>query len=70
MTVDWLAFGLVVALAFVAAVAVVALYAAGLRALGPSNDRPRSTTLLGYACMVVAAGIILFGIYLLVPLFH
>jgi len=67
--IDWLAFVLVAVVSIGAAALVVALFAAGLRLL--AVEAHRGVALTGaYACFVVAAAAVLFGIWVLIPAFH
>jgi hypothetical protein len=67
MSVDWAAFLVVLAAALISACSVVTLYSVGLRLV--EADRGWRHT-AGIACFVVCAAVILFGIYLVIPLFH
>lgn len=80
--VDWASIAEVTVVTLVAAVAIVTLYAVGLRLLavgqtpdpeaptaGPSA-RPIGATLGAYACIGVGVLAVFYGIYLVVPLFH
>ena len=67
MTIDWLAFVTVVAVALVSACAVVALFSFGLR-MGDSELPARRVGSI--ALYVLCALIVLFGIYLIVPALH
>ena len=67
--IDWLAFVLVAVVSIGAAALVVSLFAAGLRLL--AVEAHRGVALTGaYACFVVAAAAVLFGIWVLIPAFH
>jgi hypothetical protein len=82
--VDWSSIAYVCIVTLVATVAVVLIFSIGLRLLsiGSADDggdvassgavtaRPMGATLLGYLCVGVSAAAVLYGIYLVVPLFH
>ena len=67
MSVDWAAFVVVLAAALISACSVVTLYSVGLR-LVEAERGWRHT--LGITCFVASAAVILFGVYLVIPLFH
>ena len=67
MTINWLAFVVVVVASLVAACGVVILFSLALR-LG-AGDAPWRR-LVSVALYVVCGLIVLFGIYLIVPFFH
>ena len=67
MTIDWLAFALVVGVTLVSACGVVAIFSLALR-LGDGDEPWRRPAAV--ALYVVCAAIALFGIYLIVPGFH
>ncbi|MBD8703263.1 MULTISPECIES: hypothetical protein [Frigoribacterium] len=67
--IDWSAFVVVALVALFSAAALVSLYSFGLRLLAV-DDRARVRTIAGYACFVVCALGVLFGIYLIVPALH
>lgn len=66
MTIDWLAFVSVVVASLVAACAVVLLFSLALR-LGAGTEGWRRP--VSVALYVVCALIVLFGIYIIVPIF-
>jgi hypothetical protein len=84
--IDWGAFVLVFAVAFAAAVAIVVVYAVGLRllAVGSADDRgtdghivtashgnrPVAATVGGFACIGLAGLGVLYALYLVIPQFH
>jgi hypothetical protein len=77
MTIDWASLGLVAVTTVVAALAIVGIFALGVVALtsGPrTEDGPASPSpgarVGGYLCMAVSGLLVLYGIYLIVPLFH
>ncbi len=76
MTIDWASLALVAVTTVVAAVSIVGIFALGVAALTHAHVRGESgagvglTRLAGYACIGVAGLIALYGIYLIVPLFH
>jgi hypothetical protein len=67
VTIDWLAFVTVVAVALVGACSIVALFSLGLR-VGDSEVPARRVAAV--ALYVLCAAIALFGIWLIVPFFH
>jgi hypothetical protein len=67
VTIDWLAFVTVVAVALVGALAIVGLFSLGLR-VGDSEVVGRR--IAAVALYVLCAAIVLFGIWLIVPFFH
>ncbi|MEO8529146.1 MAG: hypothetical protein ABI435_08710 [Pseudolysinimonas sp.] len=67
MTIAWMSFVLVVAVSVVAAAAVVTLFSLGLRVIDGTEPWRRPVAV---ALFVVCAGIALFGIWLVVPVFH
>lgn len=69
--IDWGTFIVVAIASLVAAVIVVVLYSCGLRLLADSGDfLPRTKRLGAIACFVLCAGAVLYGVYLIVPIFH
>jgi hypothetical protein len=84
--VDWGAFAIVFAVAFASAVAIVTLYAVGLRllAVGSTDDRgadghitsaahgrrPVAASVGAYVCIGLGVIAVLVGIWLIVPQFH
>lgn len=66
-TIDWVAFVTVVVAALVAACGVVTVFSLALR-LGDGEAAWRRP--ISVALYVVCVGIVLFGIYLIVPVFH
>ena len=71
--VDWGSFVLVFVVALPASVLVVATYSLGLRLLGAGESRetrPPAATVGAYACFAVGVAGVLYGISLIVPLFH
>jgi hypothetical protein len=72
--VDWGSIALVTIVALVATVVVVTLYSLGLRLLavrsGASERRPVGVTVGAVACIAVGVAAVLYGIYLVIPLFH
>lgn len=76
MTIDWAALGVVAVVALVATMAFVLLLSAGIRLVsagrvGTSGGRTRTAAgPLGYAVLGLAAMLVLFGIWLIVPQFH
>ncbi|MCU1529290.1 MAG: hypothetical protein JWP75_3053 [Frondihabitans sp.] len=78
--VDWSSIAFVCIVTLIATVAIVTIFSVGLRllSLGSADDagagvisaRPVGATLLGYLCVGVSGLAVLYGIYLVVPLFH
>jgi hypothetical protein len=82
--VDWSSIAEVCIVTLIATVAIVTIFSIGLRLLsvGSADDggetatagtlaaRPLPATLGGYLCVGVGAAAVLYGIYLVVPLFH
>jgi hypothetical protein len=84
--VDWGAFGVVLVVAFAAAVVIVSFYALGLRLLAAGSDddtgadgsivstargsRPLGATVGAFACLAVCVAAVLYGLYLIIPQFH
>ena len=70
--IDWAAFALVGVAALVAAAALVALYASGLRlmAWSHSGSLMRTKRLGAIVCFAACGALVLFGIYLIVPALH
>ena len=67
MTIDWLAFVIVVVAALVAACVVVTLFSTALR-LGDGTAAWRRPVAI--ALYVVCALVVLFGLYLIIPALH
>jgi hypothetical protein len=76
MKIDWAALGLVAAVSITMTVLFVVLLSFGIRLVstadvrvhgGQSGTGPQA---LGYALLALAAGLVLLGIYLIVPQFH
>jgi len=82
LDVDWNSIALVCVVTLVAAVAVVTLYSLGMRLLSigspgegadghtTAHGRPVIASVGGYACIAVGILAVLYGIYLVIPLFH
>jgi hypothetical protein len=84
MSIDWGALALVTVVAFAATIVIVSSYSLGLRllAVGQGDEdghreagvatagRPLPATLGGFACIAIGAVAVLYGIYLVIPLFH
>jgi hypothetical protein len=71
--IDWAAFGLVLVSALVAAMLIVVFFAVAMRllALGPDpRRRPLPATIGAFLCIAVCVAAVLYGIYLVIPLFH
>ena len=67
MTINWLAFVTVVVVSLVGALGIVGLFSLGLR-VGDSESTGRRV--VAVALYVLCAGVVLFGIWLIVPFFH
>ncbi|KQO84381.1 hypothetical protein ASF17_02390 [Frigoribacterium sp. Leaf263] len=67
--IDWSAFLVVALVSLCSAAALVSLYSLGLRLL-TVDDRTTGRTAAGWACFVLCAVGVLFGIYLIVPALH
>jgi hypothetical protein len=76
MHVDWAALGVVTVVSIVTSVIFTILLASGIRLfLLPRSNRNEggsgtATVSLGYVLLGIAALLVLFGIYLIVPQFH
>ncbi len=76
MKVDWSALGIVAVVSVTMSVVFVALLAGGIRSVSAAqlrrNQGGSGTTVAsaGYAMLGLAAVLVLFGIYLIVPQFH
>lgn len=74
MKIDWASLALVAVTTVVAAISIVGIFALGVAALThvpADGGRPNVLArLAGYACIGVAGLIALYGIYLIVPVFH
>ena len=71
--IDWGAFGLVFVAALAAAVVIVLFFSVALRllSLGPdAPHRPGGATVAAIVCIAVCVAAVLYGIYLVIPLFH
>ncbi|GAA4663548.1 hypothetical protein [Frondihabitans cladoniiphilus] len=82
--VNWSSIAEVCIVTLVATVVIVTVFSVGLRLLsigspddggetataGTLSSRPVGATLLGYLCVGVGGAAVLYGIYLVVPLFH
>jgi hypothetical protein len=76
MRVDWAALGLVTVVSIVTSVIFTVLLATGIRLISAAKIKSNeggsgtATVSLGYGLIGIAALIVLFGIYLIVPQFH
>jgi uncharacterized BrkB/YihY/UPF0761 family membrane protein len=82
MTIDWAALGIVAVVAIVATLVFTVLLSAGIRLVSQAtvqanqaNDSAGSrgsagVRTTGYGLLALAALVVLFGIYLIVPAFH
>lgn len=71
--IDWAAFGLVVVAALAATVLVVAVFSAGIRLLSTGDSvstRSPAATGAAWLCFALCAAAVLYGLYLVIPLFH
>ena len=85
ITIDWLAFLVVLGVSLLASLVIVSFFAVGLRLLsvgspvGPGEDeappivagaRPPFVTLAAGLCFAVCVAAVLFGVWVIVPQFH
>lgn len=77
MHLDWTALGQVAAVSLTVTVAVVAVFALGIRGLAQveaARENDGGTHALGFAqagmCFLACAAVVAYGIYLIVPQFH
>lgn len=76
MTINWSALGMVASVALLATVVVVGVVALGIASLSAADDRVAagrpagSGKAVGYACLTMAALVVVYGLYLIVPQFH
>ena len=76
MHVDWAALGVVAVVSIAASVIFTILLASGIRLVSAAKIKSNeggsgiATVSLGYLSLSIAALIVLFGIYLIVPQFH
>ena len=78
MTIDWAALGIVAIVSILATVAFTILLAGGIRLVSQAavdhevHPSARTTALRsgGYLLLGLAGVIVLFGLYLIVPIFH
>ncbi len=71
--VDWGSIALVFVVALVVVVAVVSLYSTGLLLLSSGESttaRPMIVTVAAWLCIAIGAAAALYGVYLVIPLFH
>lgn len=71
--IDWAAFWLVLVASLAASVVIVAFYSVALRLLSLGADarrRPPAAVAGAIVCLAVCGAAVLYGIYLVVPLFH
>jgi hypothetical protein len=71
--INWGALALVTGTTLVAAVVIVTLYALGMRLLAVGPDaahRPPIATVGAWVCIGIGALAVLYGIYLVIPIFH
>ncbi|WP_423923621.1 hypothetical protein ACPEEZ_05555 [Frigoribacterium sp. 2-23] len=67
--IDWSAFVIVALVSLFSAAALVSLYSLGLR-LYTVENRGTGRSVAAYACFVLCALGVLYGIYLIIPGFH
>jgi hypothetical protein len=76
MHVDWAALGIVAVVSIAASVIFTVLLASGIRLLSAAKIKSNeggsgtATVSLGYVLIGIAALLVLFGIYLVIPQFH
>jgi uncharacterized BrkB/YihY/UPF0761 family membrane protein len=76
MNIDWAALGIVAVVSIVASVIFTILLGSGIRLLSAAKIKSNqggsstATVSLGYVLLGLAALLVLFGIYLIVPQFH
>jgi len=76
VNIDWASLGLVAVTTVVAAISIVGIFAIGVAALTTAETRATAgrsvglTRIAGYACLGAAGLIALYGIYLIIPIFH
>ena len=76
MKIDWSALGLVAVVALFATVVVVGIVSLGIASLSAADARVAagrpagSGRAIGYACLAMAALVVVYGLYLIVPQFH
>ncbi len=71
--IDWGALALVSITALVASVGIVVLYSLGMRLLAAGPDvahRPMAATVGAWVCIGIGGLAVLYGIYLVIPVFH
>jgi hypothetical protein len=76
MNIDWAALGIVAVVSIVASVIFTILLGSGIRLLSAAKIKSNqggsstATVSLGYVLLGLAALLVLFGIYLIIPQFH
>jgi hypothetical protein len=79
MNIDWASLALVAATTVVAAIAIVGIFALGVAAIttspahggdGPQAGRRAAARVAGFACIGVSGMLVLYGLYLIIPMFH
>lgn len=78
ISINWGALGLVTLTALVATVVIVTSYSVGIRLLAvgrddpdaPAQRRPPLATAGAVVCIAIGVAAVLYGIYLVIPLFH
>jgi hypothetical protein len=69
LSIDWGSIALVSIVALIATVVIVTAYSLGLRLLAIEHRAPIATV-GAWACIAVGIAGVLYGIYLVIPLFH
>jgi hypothetical protein len=76
MTIDWAALGIVAVVAIAATLTFVVLLSGGIRLVSQAtvaanqSHRSLGTRGAGYLLLGLAGAVVLYGLYLIVPLFH
>ena len=76
LKIDWASLGLVAVTTVVAAVSIIGIFSIGVAALGAADARAANgqsvgvTRVAGFACLSIAGLIALYGVYLIIPVFH
>lgn len=71
--IHWGAFALVLVASLAASVVIVAFYSVAMRLLSLGADaqhRPAAATVGAIVCIAVCVAAVVYGIYLVIPLFH
>lgn len=76
MTIDWAALGIVAVVSITVTIVFTALLSTGIRLVSPTTAAGSPTArhggirTAGYGLLGLAGLVVLFGIYLIVPIFH